>query len=322
MRGTHQVRVSDRRAKYKFELRRNITIVRGSSGTGKTTLFDMIASYTRLKEQSGVQIACDKECIALNAVSDWKRLLRTISDSIIFIDEDFDASDTEDFARTISRTDNYYVLFTRENLHYLPYSVEEIYEIHTSNKMHTFRKMYKQNAQHVYSSNRQVNRSQFDTFVTEDSKAGFSLFDQYFKESDIECISAGANSSIYAILKGNPDRRIFILADGAAFGSEMNRVMKMAEMYPDRITLCLPESFEWMVLASGLIHAQDLAEMMNNPSEFIESSKYFSWERFFTDYLVQNTKNSERAYKKTRLMKFYCIKTNQEKIAAVIGLQE
>ena len=43
MKGTYHIEVKNRDASFKFELYRNITIVRGNSGTGKTTLFDMIA---------------------------------------------------------------------------------------------------------------------------------------------------------------------------------------------------------------------------------------------------------------------------------------
>lgn len=42
MRGEHRVIVSTKRLKYDFELRRNLTIIRGDSATGKTTLVDMI----------------------------------------------------------------------------------------------------------------------------------------------------------------------------------------------------------------------------------------------------------------------------------------
>lgn len=38
MRGKHRVVVSTKRLKYDFELRRNLTIIRGDSATGKTTL--------------------------------------------------------------------------------------------------------------------------------------------------------------------------------------------------------------------------------------------------------------------------------------------
>ena len=38
MRGKHRVIVSTKRLKYDFEIRRNLTIIRGDSATGKTTL--------------------------------------------------------------------------------------------------------------------------------------------------------------------------------------------------------------------------------------------------------------------------------------------
>ena len=41
-------------------------------------------------------------------------------------------------------TDNYYVLITRENLYNLPYSVEEIYGLHSSGKYQNTRKVYQQ----------------------------------------------------------------------------------------------------------------------------------------------------------------------------------
>lgn len=42
MRGKHKVIVQNNRLHYEFELKRNITIIRGDSATGKTTLINMI----------------------------------------------------------------------------------------------------------------------------------------------------------------------------------------------------------------------------------------------------------------------------------------
>jgi predicted ATPase len=150
MTGVHHVVAKNRDANFKFDLHRNITIVRGNSGTGKTTLFDMISDYTRLKDASGVNISCDKECVALVDI-DWRNQLKNVSDSIVFIDEGAEYLRTKEFAEAIKNTDNYYVIFNRESLHELPYSVEEIYEIKTSGKYHSLKKMYKSNDKHVYS---------------------------------------------------------------------------------------------------------------------------------------------------------------------------
>ena len=76
MNGKHAVKVrNNRKVSYSFTLNRNITLVQGDSGTGKTTLFDMIAAYARLGEKSGVQIQCDVPCVALHADSAWENVL-------------------------------------------------------------------------------------------------------------------------------------------------------------------------------------------------------------------------------------------------------
>ena len=320
MKGKYTVKISDNRVKYSFELVRNITIVQGNSGTGKTTLFDMIAAYARLKEKSSVQIVCDKPCIALRPDSDWQHVLENIKDSIVFIDEESDYIGRQEFASAIKRTDNYYVIFTRENLHNLPYSVEEIYEIHTSGKLHTFRKLYKQQANYRYSLRAgRKKKTEFSHFITEDSKSGFEFYEHYFDGSTVTCVSAGSNSSIYSWLTANKDKKIFVIADGAAFGSEMNRVMALQEHYPD-MTICLPESFEWLILKSGLVQISNLTEVLDNPSDYVEPSVHFSWEQFFTDYLVQNTQGTHYSYSKNGLNRFYTVRNNMDQVVALIGI--
>ena len=320
MKGKHTVKISDSRVKYNFELVRNITIVRGDSGTGKTTLFDMIAAYARLREKSGVRLVCDKPCVALRADSDWRHMLEATEDSIVFIDEESDYIGKREFASAIKRTGNYYVLFTRENLYNLPYSVEEIYEIHTSGKLHTFRKMYRRQSHYRYSLNPGRKRKpEFSHFLTEDSKSGFAFYEHYFEGSAVSCVSAGSNSSVYSWLTANRDKKIFVIADGAAFGAEMNRVMALQEHYPD-MTICLPESFEWLILKSGLIPASDLEEVLENPSDYVEASAYFSWEQFFADYLVRNTQGTHYSYSKNGLNRFYTVRNNMNRIVALIGI--
>lgn len=65
-----------------------------------------------------------------------------VGDIIIFIDEDTKVIKTQDFAEKIKNSDNYYVIITRENLPNLPYSVQEIYGIHTTGKYSDVRQTY------------------------------------------------------------------------------------------------------------------------------------------------------------------------------------
>ena len=254
MKGRIEIDVSNNRSRFRFTLERNITIVRGDSGTGKTTLYDMIAEYTRLGDNSGVQVKVNApcSCIALTDM-DWRNQLSQTKGSVVFIDEGADYLASHDFAVAIQRTDNYYVIFNRENLHELPYSVEEIYGIKTSNRYHTFEKIYRRNEEYVYSNGRGKRKANVSVLLTEDSRAGLQLYQQLYEGTAIRCETAGSNSGIFSWLQENYREGVFIVADGAAFGAEMDRVMKLAKQYPEQITVCLPESFEWLILQSGIV---------------------------------------------------------------------
>jgi len=52
--GKYNVEISDNRIHYNFDIKRNITVIQGDSGTGKTSLIRMIADYERLGRGSGI----------------------------------------------------------------------------------------------------------------------------------------------------------------------------------------------------------------------------------------------------------------------------
>ena len=133
MKGIHKVTIYTKRIRYDFELRRNITVIRGDSATGKTTMIDMVQEHINNPSGSPVQVICDKICYVLSG-SLWREQLSAMRDSIVFIDEGNEFIKTDEFAREIQKTDNYYVIVTRESLPALPYSVEEIYGIRESGK--------------------------------------------------------------------------------------------------------------------------------------------------------------------------------------------
>ena len=316
MRGTKQIRVSNRILQYRFAVNRNITVVTGNSGTGKTTLYDLIAEHTRLGESSGVRIKADAPCIALTDI-DWLNQLRRTSGSIIFVDEGFEPLPTHEFAAAIKATDNYYVLFTREPLYELPYSVDEIYEIRTSGKYHTFQRLYQRSEDRLYAL--AADKLPAAHVLTEDSHAGYQFYQHYYDGSSVTCHSAGSNSGIFPWLRKHHDEGVLVIADGAAFGAEIGRVLELQRRFPDKITICLPESFEWLILQSGLLDIPGLQEMLDDPGRSIDSRQYFSWENFFEDYLVQQTAGTHYAYSKSQLHSFYTVRENSGRIVALIA---
>ena len=56
MKGKHQIVVQNKRIHFSFSVKRNITLIKGDSATGKTTLFSMIEEYDRLGNDSGIQV--------------------------------------------------------------------------------------------------------------------------------------------------------------------------------------------------------------------------------------------------------------------------
>ena len=99
----------------------------------------------------------------------------------------------------------------------------------------------------------------------------------------------------------------------------MNDIYRLMQEDSARFSLYLPESLEWLLLKADLLGQPDVLEILEHPADFIESSEFFNWERFFTNLLEQRTK--EVPYMrddKAKLPEFYLQEENLEKIIAEI----
>ncbi len=315
MKGAYQVRVKNNRNTYSFELRRNITILKGESGKGKTTLFEMLYEYNRFGKNSGVSVSCDRELIAL-AGEDWETTIEKHPGTIIVIDEDSQFIRSKDFARVIRGSDNYFLLITRNYLAELPISVDEIYELEGA-KNKKFRKVY-QDIDRMF--DRPEARSlPFipEVIITEDSKAGFQYFKTEADRMGIICVSANGKSGVFEAINRYSQKNVVVIADGAAFGSEIADVVEQQRLRPRKLAIFLPESFEWLILKSGLVKRIDTLRL-EQPQEYADSALYMSWEQYFTSLLIDATKDvSYMAYKKSKLVDFYKQEKNAEEIRKI-----
>lgn len=301
MKGIHKVVVGTKYLKYEFELRRNLTIIRGDSATGKTTLVDMIRTHMNDGESGPVTLNCDKGCYVVEG-NLWKGQLDNIQDSIVFIDEGNEFVKTKDFARAIQQTDNYYVIVTREGLPALPYSVEEVYGIRTSGKYGTLKRSY-HSFYRIYPDST-TEKIKPEKILTEDSNSGYQFFDAVCTEHQMQCDTANGKSNVFSYLKVHKDEKILVIADGAAFGPEMDRVLQLVQTRKN-LALYLPESFEWLILSSGILKDAETTQILQTPSNYIDSKKYFSWERYFTELLTEKTSRTYLNYTKKTLNEAY-----------------
>lgn len=285
--GKYDIEVVTRKVDYQLTVERNITILRGNSATGKSTLYRAIKQFENDGRASGIKLTCDRPCVILEG-KNWENDLKEIKQSIVFVDEGAKFINTEEFATALKKSDNYYVLITRQDLGNLPYSIHEIYELDTNrigNRM-----FCKQ--QQIYKSNNIAQNAIISKIVTEDSKTGYEFYNEYAKTHNIQCEHADGKTNVSKkIVNKNNSQTTLIIVDGAAYGSEMNNTMILINSIPGYI-LFTPESFEWLLLNSNILNEPYITEVLKAPYNYIESSEFFSWEKYFTDLLNKATKES------------------------------
>ena len=298
MKGKHKIVVQNNRLHYEFEIKRNITVIQGDSATGKTTLINMLRQAENFGESSGIDVISDVPCRILEG-NNWKLILENSSGNIFFTDEENSFITTKEFASMVRGSDNYFVLITRENLYNLPYSVDEIYGLHESGKYMNTRRIYQQ-MYRIYTIEDRF-PIEPEKIIVEDSNSGYEFFKNITAEKNVACLSAEGKSNLFSFINKENAEEICIIADGAAIGPEMNRLYNQT-VKKKNIHLYLPESFEWLILSSGLMSDKIIQEILEKPEKYIDSKEYFSWERFFTKLLVTRTEDTYLKYSKAKLV--------------------
>lgn len=302
MKGKYHIVVQNNKLRYELDIKRNITIIRGDSATGKTTLIGLLESAASLGDSSGIEVICERPVRTLGG-NDWNILLPNLHGQILFLDEENRFVKTKEFAAAVKESDNYFVIITREDLPNLPYSVDEIYGIHTSGKYHDMKRTYNE-MYRIYGTEEFTGRQKPDEVIVEDTNSGYEFFGEICSSSGIRCTSAGGKSNLKTVISRSQKEKVLAIADGAAIGSEMNELYQIM-LHKPSVKIYLPESFEWLILESGIIDGKEVRDILSHPEEYIESQEYFSWERFFTALLVNYTKDSYLKYNKSKLNEAY-----------------
>ncbi len=223
--------------------------------------------------------------------------------AICFIDKKSRFYKTKNFADAIKKTDNYYVIITRESIENIPYSVDSIYRI-IGGKKHTLEKIYDLKSYNYWYKSKLKNINLINKLVVEDSKSGFQLFTAISKEINKIWKSSKGNSNLYKFV----DNQTLLIADSAAYGAYINKLIKYISLFKN-VYLYLPECVEWIILNSIVINKKSKKEIdniLNNCYEHIDSKKYFSHELFYINLLKEKTKNNELFnYSKTKLKNIY-----------------
>lgn len=319
MKGAYTVKIWNENIKYEFTINRQINIVKGNSGTGKTTLISMVDLLYRFGSTTGVHLDCPVDCVTIFGV-DWQSEISKIDNSIIFLDENSRFIKSKDFAKVVEHSNNYYVIVSRDPLYNLPYSINCVFGIRESGRYGGLQQVYNELYNLYEGSIIHESGIKPELVITEDLKSGYQFFKEVGKRHNFKCRSADGKSNVDNEINTENKLLTLIVVDGAAFGSDMDSVIAKLKRL-NNYMLYAPESFEWLILKSGVLgHIDKLEDKLEHTENYADSTKYFSWERFYTALIKDITKNMGKIqYSKSKLPDWYKREDIADQIVATIN---
>lgn len=310
MTGSFSIEVKNSDVCYKFVINRNITVLRGEGATGKTLLYDLVNTYNNA-DKRGITVNTTRgaiiETLDNQRFRDNTLLQRLNQNRIFIVDEDSTFVNSNEFAVQAIQSGFYFILINRDRLDQLSCSIHEIYQLKTSyDRVVTFERLYPVTHYGAMSPT--------DSIITEDQGAGRQFFSRVFPLATVTG-AHGRDDIINKLRKAK--QHTLVVADGAAFGFNMPEVYSAVSSCEG--ALILLESFEYAILKSGIVHSKDVRlDTLDSPE--VQSTVYSSWEQYYTDLLIDLTKDSVLAYKKTHLQPEYSKTSNASKILEVYDL--
>lgn len=310
--GGFSFKLAAKRVEYQFDIKRKVMRITGDSATGKSELVRLLADsqiansgvtvnckykceiindliFRRIKEDISIICQKFKNHNSSNFMAAMRNLLEREDNTLFFVDEDFTNMNTDEFALFCKFTDAFFVFSCRNPLYKIPYSYTEIYKIKTSGKFHTLIPVFDSTHYHKFYEDKKM--------IIEDSGSGFEFFHRFYDS----VVSAQGKSKINALLT---EPGIEVIADGAAFGCEIEKITWNIFRKGLDTKLFLPESFEYLLITSELFKGDVRFAGALDPVHTI-SGRYFSWEQYFTELLTETTQGLVNNYSKSGLNECY-----------------
>lgn len=318
--GSYGIEVYNKNVKYLMNINRNITLLRGDSGSGKTYLINMIENVNRAGESSGVSIKCEVPCVTMNILN----IDALNKKCIIFIDEDAECIMKNTLERFIGHTEAYLVIVQRDvtkvkdKNKYTGMAIDicAVKKINNSGRYKVEGQIINEVDRIYNGKSNRVRIEDYDTVITEDANSGFEFMKEVCKRHGVECRSAEGNGSVAMEIykEASNGKKVLAFIDAAAYGCYTEYIKIMMDAFVDKIALLAPESFEEMILQSEIIPGVEKLKL-TNPEEFADSKEYKSIERYYTKELIEETKGTNARYCKDKLNSYYKSKHNIDRIA-------
>lgn len=288
MQGIQYIRLQSKRLSYDLELRHKVNIIQGDSGIGKTTLIGTVNNSIRrhmFKNTSTKELDIIDDRSVARVVSH----IRESKDCICLMDEDTPGITSKEVAEAINDSDCCFVIIHRYPLSNIPYSIDAVYTLETIGTKHVLKNRFSRSAD--------GSKVKPQYIICEDSKSGFILFKLIDTLDKYVNTSRGKSNIIdMAIdLQSSTHSRVLIIADGAAFGDHIERLISAQTKF--NIAAYLPESTEFLLLHSVIFKQDvDLEQLIHT----VDTS-FISSEQMYTQILKQKMQEIGLTYSKSGL---------------------
>ncbi len=112
--GKCYIKVRRGEVSYEAEFERAVTVIKGESGTGKSTLIKILLEYLN-NSAAFVEVDTNaKGVFVLEARTHWEEELLAREGYLVFADENIPYITSKDFASVAKRSKNYFVFITRD----------------------------------------------------------------------------------------------------------------------------------------------------------------------------------------------------------------
>ena len=290
MKGSYNIVVSSSNIEYDINIKHSISVIRGMSGIGKTYLYKLLVAMKRGAKTVKCNLA-DK-IVLLDYDTDWGILIPNSHGKIFIADENIRYIFSSEFASIAQMSDNYFIFITRNSLKCFTYASDAVYTFETIKDDHYINK--------TVSMYNDVRLSDYkpDVILCEDIGSGFSMFKEIF---NIPVVSAGGKDNIVSFIKSNEAySNIYIIADGAGFGSCVNGILLIQNNGYANFKLFLPPSFEYMLLLYQNFKSL-VADKLDYTENYCDTKEFKSWERFYTFLMESVARHYNFTYTKSYL---------------------
>lgn len=288
------VHLKTKRLEYQFEIKHKYNLIKGDSGTGKTTLHELISAYNSTPNAVN--------CLGYNKLYAWPvnashLELLDHNDDIIIIDEDALILHRHDIASLLSNSNNYFLIINRDTkFSYLPISLDSIFTMKSSGKFHTLELLYPNASRHLYSGN-------VTNIIVEDSTSGLRFIKEVFSKSgviinhpgelELPKSSKGGKSKIIVacteLIKSGVTKMAIIL-DKIGIGNTFDDIYNIL-MLRDDIDIFLIDwtCFEDYIITSPFINGKSVTSVDTCYIDNLEVASLDSMRQYFPRYSKTTT---------------------------------